>query len=218
MSFSIINTQYLLLGVWTSQSGGLWSRFTMPKHRGQKTWTGKTVKPNSMCEQGSVSLRRSRRVCAPSWIAHHFWLAAATTSCPPYRRTCLGVVNIITEYGTLPSCCTFSSPLDPFTLLYPQPQRCAILFLFTHSSVQHSSSAIVLLWSQACHQGSQLHYLALPWNALFVLRDSSHTSCKHGGKLSDCSSAFTSNSARNSQSRDELLLGLPTVRRRAWSL
>jgi len=53
------------------------------------------------------------------------------------------------------------------------------------------------LWSQACHQGSQLHYLALPRNALFVLRDSSHTSCKHGGKLSDCSSAFTSNSARN---------------------
>lgn len=134
---------YLLLGVWTSQSG-LWSRFTMPKHRGQKTWTGKTFKPNSMCEQGSVSLRRSRRVCAPSWIAHHFWLAAATTSCPPYRRTCLGVVNIITEYGTLPSCCAFSSPLDPFILSYPQPQRCAILFLFTYSSVQHTLSAIVL--------------------------------------------------------------------------
>lgn len=114
---------------------------------------------------------------------------------------------LITGYGT-PSCCTFSSPLNPFILLYPQPQRCAILFLFIHSSVQHTSSAIVLLWSQACRQGSQLHYLALPRNALFVLRDSSHTSCKHDGKLSDCPPAFTFNSARNSQSRDGLLLGL----------
>ncbi len=97
-----------------------------------------------MGEQGSVSLRRSRRVCAPSWIALHFWLTASKTSCPPYRRTCLGAVNISTGYDTLPSCCAVPSPLDPSILLYPQPQRCAILFLFIYSSVQHTSSAVVI--------------------------------------------------------------------------
>jgi len=49
--------------------------------------------------------------------------------CPSYRPSGLETVDITTGYGTLPSCCTCPSPLDPFVLSYPRPQRCAILFL-----------------------------------------------------------------------------------------
>ncbi len=114
----------------------------MPEHRGQKIRTGKTIKPNSMGEQGSISLRRSRRVCTPSRILLHFWLTAAKTSCPPYRRTCLGAVNIITGYGTLPSCRTVPSLLDPSILLYPYHSAVQSFFSI-YSSVQHTSSAVV---------------------------------------------------------------------------
>ena len=106
----------------------------MPKHRGQKTRTGKTVKPNSMGEQGSISLRRSCRVCAPSRTALHFWLTASKTSYPPYRRTCLGAVNMITGYGTLPSCCTVPSPLDPSILLYSTLNHSAVQSFFSLST------------------------------------------------------------------------------------
>lgn len=93
------------------------------------------------------------------------------------------------------------------------PLTLYLLICTTHLERYHS-----FFWSQACHQGSQPLYLALSRNVLLVLRDSSHTSCKHGGKLSSCLPALTFNSARNSRSRDERLLGLPTVRRRAWNL
>ena len=53
------NTQYLLLDVWTSQFGSLWSRFTLSEHRGQKTRIGKTIESNSIEKQESASLRCS---------------------------------------------------------------------------------------------------------------------------------------------------------------
>jgi len=61
--------------------------------------------------------------------------------CPSYRPSGLEIVNITTEYGTLSSCCTCSSPLNPFVLLYPRPQRCAILFLlFSFSTHLYNTS------------------------------------------------------------------------------
>lgn len=43
-----------------------------------------------MGEQGSASLRRPGKVCAPSGTALHFWLTASKTFCPLYRQTVLG--------------------------------------------------------------------------------------------------------------------------------
>ncbi len=55
----MINTQYLLLDVWTSQFESLWSRFTLSEHRGQKIDIGKTIESNSIEKQESASLRCS---------------------------------------------------------------------------------------------------------------------------------------------------------------
>ncbi len=54
-----INTQYLLLDVWTSQIKSLWSRFTLSEHREQKTCIDKTIKSNLIEKQESASLRYS---------------------------------------------------------------------------------------------------------------------------------------------------------------
>ncbi len=97
-----IYTQYLLLDVWTSQSGGLWSRFTLPEHRGQKTRAGKTIKPNSIKEQGSASLRcplpsqglRSLVDCTPFLAYNH---KDILPNLPP---TGSWAVNISTGHGT----------------------------------------------------------------------------------------------------------------------
>jgi len=167
--------------------------------------------PNSMGEQGSASLRRQ--------TALHFWFTPSKMSMPflpPTGSWARGHDYRIWHPPIMLYLLFSSGPLDPPLPLTSGPCNPFPAFLFFYSSVQYTLSATrSFLWSQACHQGSQPLYLALPRNALFVLSDSSHTSCKHGGKLSDCPPTFTSNSAENSQSRDGLLLGLPTIRRRA---
>ena len=210
----LINTQYLLLGVWTSQSGGLWSRFTLPEHRGQKTRTGKTIEPNSIEEQGSASLRcllpsqglRSFVDCTPFLAYNH---KEILPNLPP---TGSWAVDISTGHGT-----SHHAVLTLLLRTFPSStlNRSAAQFLFAFPLVYttHPVRYRSFLWSQNCHQGSQLLY-----HALSVLRNSSHPLCKHGGKLSDCPPAFTPNSAGNSQSRDGLLQGLPTTRRRVWHL
>ena len=68
--------------------------------------------------------------------------------CPSYRPPGLGIVDIIPEYGILPSCCTCPSPLDPFVLPYPRPQRCAILFLlFSFSTHLYDTPRALLFFS-----------------------------------------------------------------------
>jgi len=68
--------------------------------------------------------------------------------CPSYRPPGLGTVDIIPGYDTLPSCCTCPSPLDPFVLPYPRPQRCAILFLlFSFSTHLYDTPRALLFFS-----------------------------------------------------------------------
>ena len=68
-------------------------------------------------------------------------LQLSRCSCSSYRSSGLETVNITTEYGTLSSCCTCPSPLNPFVLPYPRPQRCAILFLlFSFSTHLYNTS------------------------------------------------------------------------------
>ena len=168
-----------------------------------------------MGEQESASLRRPRRDCAPSWIALHFWLTATKTSMlflPPTGSWDRGH-NYRIWHPPIMLYLPFSS--GPFHPLLPLTAAvCNPFSLFLSICTTHLERYRSLSWSQACHQGSQPLYLALPRNALCILHGSSHTSCKHGGKLSDYPPTFTSNSARNSQSKDGLLLDLPITRRR----
>lgn len=145
---------YLLSGALASESGGVWSRFTVPEHQGQVTRTGETIYRNLEGKQGSASPRRSLRDYVPSVIALHSWLTPTKSSFPSYRRLGLGAVDISTGYGTLPSCWTCPSPLHSShtsrtiallstvrlhysfnpSVLYPRPQRCTILFPFLYDT------------------------------------------------------------------------------------
>ena len=130
-------------------------------------------------------------------------------------------MNIIIEYNILSSCCICSSSLNSLILFYSRSQRCAILFLlfsfFTHL---YNTSRALLFFSLIAKLSSEFT-VALSCsfaNALFILRDNNHTSCKHDEKLLNCFLTFTFNSAENSQSRDELLRSMSTIRRRVWRL
>jgi hypothetical protein len=117
------------------------------EHRGQRTRTGESVEPNSMGEQGSASLRRHRRDCAPSWIALHFWLTASKMSMPflpPTGSWDRGHNHRIWHPPIMLYLPFSSGPLHP-----PLPLTTALCnpfpsFLFFYSSVQYTSSAIVL--------------------------------------------------------------------------
>ncbi len=119
----------------------------MPEHRGQRVRTGESVESNSMGEQGSASLRRHRRDCAPSWIALHFWLTASKMSMPflpPTGSWDRGHNHRIWHPPIMLYLPFSSGPLHP-----PLPLTTALCnpfpsFLFFYSSVQYTSSAIVL--------------------------------------------------------------------------
>jgi len=117
------------------------------EHRGQRARTGESVESNSMGEQGSASLRRHRRDCASSWIALHFWLTAFKMFMPFLPS--IGSWNRGHNYRIWHPLIMLYLPFSSGPLRPPLPSTTALCnsfpsFLFFYSSVQYTSSAIVL--------------------------------------------------------------------------
>ncbi len=104
-----------------------------------------------MGEQGSASLRRQRRDCAPSWIALHFWLTASKMSMPflpPTGSWDRGHNHRIWHPPIMLYLPFSSGPLHPPLTLTTALWNPFPSFLFFYSSVQYTSSAIVLFFGR----------------------------------------------------------------------
>ncbi len=143
----MINTQYLLLDVWTSQFKSLWSHFMMSEHREQKTCIDKTIELNSIEKQESASLR-----CSLFLQELRFLMNCTSFLTYNHKDILLNLPSIESwdsehKYRTwhLSLRCIYSSSSNLF-ILYSQSQRCTISFRFSFLSVQHISFAIVLFY------------------------------------------------------------------------